>query len=64
MDTHRWPSGVYAQDPDGRWAPAVPLPYVHGPSWRWSIKVCDCGRKFLTVRRYETHYRTVHLGGC
>lgn len=40
---------------DGVWRHAVPLPYLS-----LGHKKCKCGKKFLTMRSYEQHWRKTH----
>jgi hypothetical protein len=64
-----WSTPMRAEEfHEGRWRPAVPLPYygvLHVS--------CKCGQRFWGLRirvqrgaasdRYDRHYRAVHLGG-
>ncbi len=42
--------------PDGRWVPAIPLPFY---GFR---KRCECGRKFFREENYEEHWQLTHSG--
>ena len=48
---------VSTQREDGRWVPAIPLPFLG------LRKTCDCGRRFWTLEGYQGHYALVHLLG-
>lgn len=52
--------GVQAsvQNKKGQWVPAIPEPY-----YGLFFKDCYCGKKFLTLERYEEHYAYRHILG-
>lgn len=47
---------VSAQNKRGEWVPEIPLPWVLFGHVR-----CECGRRFLTQRRYREHYALAHI---
>ncbi len=43
-------SNAATQNKRGEWVPAIPEPY-------YGIrKMCECGKKFFTLKRYREHY--------
>lgn len=48
---------VLSKNEDGTWSEAVPYPFIG------IRKSCGCGRKFFTMKRYESHYRREHSSG-
>ena len=42
-----------------KWRAAIPLPY-YGPIFK-TCYIHTCRKKFLTLTRYQNHYRKVHV---
>jgi hypothetical protein len=42
----------------GEWVPAIPLPY-----YGKTVKICECGARFLTEKGYREHYALEHILG-
>lgn len=60
MNTFVHDDTVWAQNNDGTWSEAIPLPYR-----RSFIRkaCCACGEGFFLTSSYEWHYRSHHTDG-